>query len=153
MKIVLLSIVLVLVGCATQQSVSTLETDIVHSDTMEIIRRAAESAPNGVLGEYIFEIKAVGNQGPFIYLNSELDYRDQRAVTVAIHPRIMPLFIQKYGVPPQEYFVGKIISVAGEAKRIRIDFNSQGKPTGKYYYQTHIRVTDISQIKVVDGHA
>ncbi len=149
MKIVLLSIVLVLAGCAAKQPVSSLKTDIVHSDTMEIIRSAAESAPSGVQGEFILEIKAAGNQGPFIYLNSELDYRDQRAVTIAIHPRVTPLFIQRYSVPPQEYFVWKTVAVAGEAKRIRINFISQGKPTGKYYYQTHIRVTDISQIKVV----
>ena len=111
MKIVLLSIVLVLAGCAAKQPVSSLKTDIVHSDTMEIIRSAAESAPSGVQGEFILEIKAAGNQGPFIYLNSELDYRDQRAVTIAIHPRVTPLFIQRYSVPPQEYFVGKTIAV------------------------------------------
>ena len=44
MKIVLFSIVLVLAGCAAKQPVSSLKTDIVHSDTMEIIRSAAESA-------------------------------------------------------------------------------------------------------------
>ena len=50
MKIVLLSIVLVLAGCAAKQPVSSLKTDIVHSDTMEIIRSAAESAPRNQSG-------------------------------------------------------------------------------------------------------
>lgn len=27
------------------------------------------------------------------------------------------------------------------------------KPTGKYYYQTHVRVMDISQLKVMGEHA
>ena len=57
MKIVLFSIVLVLAGCAAKQPVSSLKTDIVHSDTMEIIRSAAESAPSGVQGDFILEIK------------------------------------------------------------------------------------------------
>jgi hypothetical protein len=120
---------------------------------LEIIRSAAASAPDAIEGEYVLKIKGAGNQGPFVYLNTETDYRDQRAVTVAIHPRIVPMFTAKYGATPEEYFVGKSIIVTGPAKRIRINFTSQGKPSGKYYYQTHIRVMDISQIKVVDTYA
>lgn len=153
MKIVFLSLVLILAGCSATQPISLANTTLSHSDTMEIIRSAAEYAPNGVKGEYILKVKAAGNQGPFVYLNTELDYRDQRSVTVAIHPKLIPLFVTKYGTTPQQYFVDKSISVKGQAKRIKIDFTSHGKPSGKYYYQTHIKVTDISQIKVVDEQA
>ncbi|WP_293764322.1 hypothetical protein [uncultured Paraglaciecola sp.] len=153
MKIVFFSLVLVLAGCSATQPISLVDTTHSHSDTMEIIRSAAEFAPNGVKGEYILKVKAAGNQGPFVYLNTELDYRDQRSVTVAIHPKLIPLFVAKYGTTPQKYLVDKSISVTGQAKRIKIDFTSQGKPSGKYYYQTHIRVMDISQIKVVNEHA
>ena len=119
---------------------------------MEIIKSAAGSAPDGVEGEYVLKIKAAGKQGPFVYLNTEFDYRDQRSVTVAIHPSLVPLFVEKYGATPQEYFINKSVSVFGQAKRIRINFGLQGKPSGKYYYQTHIRVMDIAQIKVLDEH-
>ncbi|MFT6898594.1 MAG: hypothetical protein ACJA13_003018 [Paraglaciecola sp.] len=152
MKIVLLAFVLVLSGCAATSSDPTSQKVIVYSDTMEIIRDAADLAPQGVTGEFVLEIKTTGNQGPYVYLNTELDYRDQRCVTVAIHPNILPEFIAKYGAAPQEYFAGKSIVVKGQAQRARISFNSEGKPTGKYYYQTHIRVMDISQIEVVNGN-
>lgn len=153
MRVVLIAFILVLTGCSSTQPAQQQTTQSGYSDTMEIIRSAAESAPNGVKGEYVLNIKAAGNQGPFVYLNTELDYRDPRAVTVAIHPSIVPEFVAKYGREPQEYFINKSISVTGQAKQIRINFMSQGRPSGKYYYQTHIRVTDISQIKVLSGHA
>ena len=149
MRIVLFSLLLALTGCTATQPSSKAEAVVSLSDTMEIIRSAAESAPNGAKGEYVLAIKGAGNQGPFVYLNTETDYRDPRSVTVAIHPKIVPLFIEKYAETPQEYFIGKSISVSGEAKRIRIEFISQGKASGKYYYQTHVRVMDIAQIKVV----
>jgi len=153
MKIVLIALILVLSGCSSAQLSKQHISKPVYSDTMEIIRSAAEAAPDDVEGEYILYIKAIGSQGPFVYLNTELDYRDQRAVSVAIHPSVLPQFEAKYGSQPQQFFLNKSISVTGQAKRIRISFNSQGKPTGKYYYQTHIRVMDISQIKVLSEHA
>jgi hypothetical protein len=152
MKIVLLAFVLLLSGCAVTSTDSTSLRKVAYSDTTEIIRDAAELSPKGVSGEFTLEIKAAGNQGPYVYLNTELDYRDQRCVTVAIHPRIVSEFIAKYGSTPLVYFVDKSIVVNGQAKRVRINFTSEGKPTGKYYYQTHIRVMDISQIEVVHGN-
>ena len=149
MKLVLIAFFLILAGCSSTQSSVSQDITSGYSDTMEIIRSAAESAPNGVQGEYVLYIKAAGSQGPFVYLNTEEDYRDQRSVTVALHPSIIPQFIAKYGSKPQDYFINRSISVVGQAKRVRINFNSQGKPTDKYYYQTHIRVMDISQIKVI----
>lgn len=117
---------------------------------MDIIRGAAELAPNGLEGQYVLRIKAVGSQGSYVYLNTEHDYRDQRAVTVTLLPEVVNQLTTKYGLTPQEFFVDKSISVEGEARRTRVDFISQGKRTDKYYYQTHIRVTDMSQINVVN---
>lgn len=149
MKILFATLVLLLAGCSATQSENSTSTTFTYSDTMDIIRSAAESAPHAVEGEYILNIKATGSQGAFVYLNTELDYRDQRSVTVAIHPRAVRAFIDKYGSAPQDYFLDKSIAVSGQAKRIKINFNSQGKPTGKYYYQTHIRIKDVKQIQVL----
>ena len=149
MKILFATLVLLLAGCSATQSENSTSTTFTYSDTMDIIRSAAESAPHAVEGEYILYIKATGSQGAFVYLNTELDYRDQRSVTVAIHPRAVKAIIDKYGSAPQDYFLDKSIAVSGQAKRIKINFNSQGKPTGKYYYQTHIRIKDVSQIQVL----
>lgn len=76
----LLALVMVLNGCVS--------TAPEYSNTLEIIGSAAESAPDGVEGEYTFKIQAAGKPKRTVYLNTELDYRDQRNVTIALHPRL-----------------------------------------------------------------
>lgn len=150
MKWVVLAGVFMLTGCSVTSNQPATGHAVTASDTMEIIRHAAASAPAGVTGEYVLNIKAAGKQGPVVYLNTELDYRDQRNVTVALHPNIIPLLKAQYGVTPEEFFIGKTIRVKGDAQRVRIDFiNAQRQPSGKYYFQTHIRVADIAQIEAV----
>ena len=153
MKIVLITFILCLTGCSSIPLAKQHIKKPIYSDTMEIIRSAAEAAPESVDGEYILHIKTADSQGDFVYLNTELDYRDQRSVTVSIHPSVIPQFEAKYGRHLQQFFLNKSISVTGQAKRITITLNFQGKSTGKYYYQTHIRVIDIAQIKVLAEHA
>lgn len=149
MKNVVLAFIFVLAGCAS----TTSHTTYTYSDTMEIIKAAAESAPKGVPGQYTLQIVATGSQGEYVYLNTEKDYRDQRAITVALHPKVIAQLSAKYGMPPQEFFIDKTIVVNGRAQRVEIAFLSEGKPTGKYYYQTHIRLMDISQLRVMGEHA
>ncbi|WP_445425409.1 MULTISPECIES: hypothetical protein [unclassified Alishewanella] len=89
---------------------------------MQIIKAAADSAPAGVYGKYTLLIQSTGSQigDDRIFLNTELDYRDQRNITIALsHDAVKELN------------------------------DHAGQPTGKYYYQTHIRVTQVSQIKVL----
>ena len=149
MKSAVIAFIFILAGCTS----TTSQTAPPYSNTMDIIKAAADSAPHGVLGEYTLKIVATGSQGKFVYLNTEKDYRDQRAVTVALHPSVISQLSAKYGMPPQDYFIDKIIVINGEAKRVEIAFISQGKVTNKYYYQTHISLMDISQLKVLNEKA
>jgi hypothetical protein len=119
---------------------------------MDVIADAADAAPKEVYGEFVFKIQSSGERRNTIYLNTEIDYRDQRNVTIALHPKTFSQLKAKYGASPKDFFKGKSISVKGYAKRVRIEFLSEGRPTGKYYFQTHIRVNDISNIKVIGGH-
>lgn len=57
MKLVLLGIVLVLTGCATTQPEPHKESKGAYSNTMEIIRSAAGTAPDGVEGENVLKLK------------------------------------------------------------------------------------------------
>ena len=146
MKLVLLALLLVMVGCT-----STSQPP-VYSNTMDVIAEAADANPKGVYGEFVFNIQASGEQREIVYLNTEIDYRDQRNVTISLHPKILSQLEAKYGGSPKDFFIGKSISVKGYAQRVRIGLFSEGRATGKYYFQTHIRVSDVSQIEVVDGH-
>lgn len=144
MKIIGLLFVFFLSGCAS------LPAQNSYSDTMDIIEAAATAAPAGVEGVYRFNVKATGHQRGYVYLNTELDYRDQRCITIAITPSVAKAFAKRFGSSPEAYFVNKSIQVTGEAKRKRIDFYSKGRLTDLYYYQTHIRVSDPGQIKLLN---
>ncbi|MDP4528753.1 hypothetical protein Q3O59_06865 [Alkalimonas delamerensis] len=154
MRFFILVLLLILTGCSAAPNHPASGGFVAKSDTMEIIRKAAASAPYGVVGEYVLSIQATGKQGHVVYLNTELDYRDQRNVTVALHPNIIPQLEAQYGVRAEEFFIGKTIRVEGAAQRVRIDFiNDQRKPSGKYYFQTHIRILNAAQIEVVNDSA
>lgn len=111
---------------------------------------AAEAAPRGVPGRFGFVVAATAMVGPRLFLNSHRDYRDQRNLSVAIEPLALRTLRQKLGADPVEALRNRAIEVDGVARRTRIDFTSEGRPTGKYYYQTHVAVTDSDQITILD---
>ncbi|MFC5594575.1 hypothetical protein [Lysobacter niastensis] len=119
----------------------------------DAIRRAAEKAPNGAIGMFEIQVVASGRDATNIYLNSEADYRDPRNLTVRFGPAATKAFTKQFGQAPDVALKGKRIAVAGYARQQRIDFTVGGKPTGKYYYQTHLEVTDPKQIYLVQEAA
>jgi hypothetical protein len=130
-------------GCATTSS-----TNSQWIQPVQAVQLAAAAAPDGVPGVFALQVQATGTQDGFTYLNSELDYRDQRCLTVAITPDAAQQLEAKLGGPAIIALKGKLILVKGTAARTRVDFITDGKPTGKYYYQTHVRVTDPGQIQI-----
>jgi len=140
LKPLILTLALVLGACSST-STSTI-------NTMKLIALSEQSAPNGVQGTFNFLIKATGNRRGDIFLNTEDDYKDRRAITIVLSPKVSSDFTSKYGSTPDLYFINKTIEVTGEAKREKIYFYSKGRVTTKYYYQTHIDVTSLDQIKI-----
>jgi hypothetical protein len=112
------------------------------------VQLAAAAAPDGVRGVFALQVQGTGTQDGFAYLNSEIDYRDQRSLTIAITSSAAQQLEAKLGAPAIVALKGKRILVKGTATRTRIDFTTGGKPTGKYYYQTHVRVADPEQIQL-----
>ncbi len=134
-------------GCATQGASRTANQDI---SPVQAIQRSADAAPRGVAGVFVMEVRGTGEDRGSAYLNSEADYRDQRCLTIEIQPAVYAQLRQAQGEAALSFYAGKRIRVRGEAVRTRIDFTVGGRPTGKYYYQTHVAVTDRSQITVID---
>jgi len=142
MKYLMIIMALLLSACSSTSS--------NIADTMNLIALSEESAPNGVKGQFNFLIKAVGKRRGTVFLNTELDYRDRRALSIVLYPKVVSELTNKYASIPETYFMNKNISVTGEAKREKIYFYSKGKLTSKYYYQTHIDVTSLDQISVLN---
>jgi len=134
-------------GCATEQRFGAPDWKTPY-DTIQL---AAAEAPHGVPGKFIVQIQAVGSQDGFTYLNTELDYRDQRNLSIALSSKATNELEEVLGATLEKVLIGKRLLVTGEAKRVRIVFTSNGKITGKYYYQTHVNVSDANQIQVLSG--
>ena len=114
----------------------------------EAIQLAAAAAPKVVRGMFALTIQATGKDRRAVYLNSELDYRDQRCLTIEIPKKAVPAFQAKYGKDFAEYFQGKRLLVSGAAERVTVYLTIRRRPTKTYYYQTHIMVTSPEQITV-----
>lgn len=117
----------------------------------EAVLGAANRPGGGLLGEFVFVVRATGWDGGQLYLNSEWDYRDPRNLSIAIEPDVARQLVGKRGNDGQQNFVGRIVVVRGMAKTTRIEFTvDNGKPSGKYYFQTHVSVGRVEQLRLVD---
>lgn len=106
------------------------------------------------------EVKAIGRKDGNIYLNSELDYRDQRCLTIAMPDVVAEKLERKFGVRIED-LKGRRILVMGVAQRMRILFVPDGESVNRftprreiakmqYYYQTHVRVGYPTQIELAE---
>lgn len=112
---------------------------------------AADAAPAGVAGVFTMRVARTGRAGGRVYLNSESDYRDQRNLTINIDPVAAAQVFRRFRSDAGRFFRHKLVSVTGVARRVRIDFlDNRHRRTGRYYYQTHVMVTDVSQISVTE---
>ena len=152
-KIIVASLLVALAtGCASSSPTSKSSRWI---DPSQAVQLAAASPRAGVTGVFAMTVKATGKTSRvptspvMLHLNSELDYRDQRNLSIAVAPAAAEELAARLGSPPETALKGKQILVTGTARRTRIVFISEGKPTDNYYYQTHVAVTTASQIQVL----
>ncbi|SFO26096.1 hypothetical protein [Sphingomonas sp. OK281] len=144
MKTLMLFGAVALAGCATPQ----VSRDAIGP--MVAIERAAGLAPGGYPGIFVMTVRASGTQGSSLYLNSERDYRDPRNLSLEVRPIAQAQLEARLGAPAGTALQGRTIRVDGEARRVRIDFTTDGRPTGKYYYQTHVVIARGEQLLSVD---
>lgn len=130
-------------GCATLPSANYLTP-------AQAIATAAERL-DGLTGTFKMTVRAIGRKDGSMYLNSESDYRDQRCLTLELPPKASWNLEQRLGGDPAVMLKGKEILVTGTARRVTTWFYSHGVRTDKYYFQTHIRVTDVSKIEVLSA--
>ncbi len=146
MKYLIMLSILFLSACGTTPEVALKSQS---TDVIQLIEKAERRYPEGVRGTFQLPIKASGTQRGMVYLNTDLDYRDPKNITVALFPATIDAFAETYGASPDSYFIDKTIEVTGKVERIKIYTYKNGKRTKKYYFQTHIKVNSIEQIKVL----
>ena len=116
---------------------------------VEAVNLASQVAPKGGLaGRFAIYVKAAGEQGGRFFLNSEEDYRDRNCLTVAMSADMAARVAGSSDLAAvRDRFVGKWLILDGVARRVLIGFTLDGKPTGKYYYQVHVTLSDLRQIR------
>lgn len=112
------------------------------------VQMAAAAGPDrGVEGVFALRVRSLASQHGRFYLNSEADYRDLRSLTIAIEPGVVPVLAARLeNRSLQQALKDQRILVRGEARLQRIHFRIANEPTGKYYWQVQVPVTDASQI-------
>jgi len=119
----------------------------------EAIRDVAEAPSSGLPGQFAFILKGGGRDGDRVFLNSESDYREAGTLTVALDEVAVDALTAQLEGPPERRLIGRTIVVNGVARRTRINLLANGRPTGEYYFQTHIDVGQADHIHVVPGQA
>ncbi len=145
-KYIILLLILVLSACNSTPEVTTKPTT---TDIVQLIEKADRRFPEGVRGTFQIPIKASGTIRGTVFLNSDEDYRHPENITLALSPAIIDALSTTYGSSPDKFFINKTVEVKGNVKRIKTYFYKNGKRTKKYYFQTHIKVTEVDQIRVL----
>ena len=146
MKYILLLIVFMLTAC---NSTSEVSHQVNKTNIIQLIEKAKKRFPDGVTGTFQLPIKASGNVGGTVYLNSDLNYKNQRNISVVLPINTIKAFTKHYGEPPETYFIGKTIAVTGTVKRVKIYLYKNGKRSKKYFFQTHIKINKLNKINVL----
>lgn len=109
----------------------------------------AAASRNGFTASFQMVVRASGRQDGILYLNSKRDYRDPRNLSIDINAATERSLAERLGGAVQPTLAGKTIVVRGTARKTRIDFiNDDGRPSGKYYYQTHLVLKDARDLTV-----
>jgi len=114
----------------------------------EVVLLAADAEGEPVLVTVEMMVAAVGMDNGWLYINAEADYRDQRNISLDVPPASQAALRERFGLA--EGLIGRRIAVHGWARRQTIVFNDGGRPTGLYYFQTHLFVSDPDQLRLLD---
>ncbi|WP_421570626.1 hypothetical protein [Stenotrophomonas sp. PD6] len=141
----LLPFLLLSVGCAHQSRVNAPMAPGWITPA-EAVHAANDDPQRGISGTFVFTVKNVDVTEHRLYLNSERDYRHQLALNVSLDASQREALQAQLGVPV-ERLVNRRVLVQGTARRTTIDFITDGKPTGKYYFQTQLKVSDPRRVR------
>lgn len=136
----LLSITLALAACAVAPSKLSGLTSPAEAV------QAANGNPNGgARGTFALTVNEIGVTSKRIFLDSAANYHDHDNLAITMSHQVARQVANCLGMSIANLKYRRIV-VHGVAKRVRIYFVRGGKYTGRYYYQTWVRVTSPTQI-------
>ena len=123
----------------------------VAAGPAEAIGAAAMAGRKGVAGQWTIKVRTVGRaSGGRLHLNSSDNYRDPSNLSVSIDKWAARWVLERNGAKRDADLIGRTVIVTGFARKVPIVFTEDGRRTGKFYFQTHVDVTDQSKVRFVD---
>lgn len=148
MVFLLIAIVALASGCATTPTALPVASQSNAFGPAQAVRLATAFTPREIPGVFEMRVTSTGAKDRYTYLNSEANYRSKRCLTIAISPSASHQLTTMLGKPPAVAFKGKHILVTGAAVRVKVYLMLRGIRVNKFYYQTHVQVTDPKQIEI-----
>jgi hypothetical protein len=110
------------------------------------------TSQSGLRSTLNFKVEGVGHLkgNKEWYLNALHNYKLPSNVTVVIKEELTPQLSEKFNIKSLNELKSKEVEVYGLVKREKIYLYKKGRSTGKFYYQNHIQLTDIEQIKLLN---
>ncbi|MEG2803220.1 hypothetical protein [Stenotrophomonas sp.] len=142
----LLPALLLSVGCAHRTAMIAPPT-AGWITPVEAVQAANDDPKRGISGTFVLTVQNVDQTEHRIYLNSERDYRHQVALSVSLDAAQAEALQAQLGLP-LERLVNRRLLVQGTARRNTIQFTHDGQPSGKYYFQTQVRVDDARHLRL-----
>jgi hypothetical protein len=136
-------------GCAASIQQSVPGTELSAIDAIMSANQAAVEGKSLPIATYAVTIRASGTQDGIVYLNSQLDYRDQRNISIDLLPKVQTEMVERFGRQYRKQLEGQAVLVRGQPQRVKIYFITYGEVTDKYYYQTHITLSSADELQLV----
>lgn len=145
-----------LVGCASVATGSSASVAPVAVAPINLpglvtpavaVDAASKNPKGGVRGAFVFVVKTVGFKHRRAFLDSASNYRYHDNLAIVMNRRVAKEVAERLNTSLMN-LEGKRVVVRGVAKRVRIYMvGPHGRRTGRYYYQTHVRVDSPDQIR------
>src|SRR5437763_17132117 len=80
---------------------------------VQAVESAIRAGPLGVRGTFAMLVRGAGHAHGHVFLNSEVDYRDPRNLSIDIDVRATKRLERQLGSPPDKFYNGQSIEVPG----------------------------------------
>lgn len=97
----------------------------------------------------LMDVCGAGADGTRGFLNSQRNYRDRASLNVELPAPVRIDLAQRLGADPLEALRGKRVRVFGQARQVRINLFHRGQRTGRFYYQTQLRLMSAEFLELI----
>lgn len=117
---------------------------------LDAVRQSIERPHAPLEAQWVeMDVCGSGEDGAHGFLNSVHDYRSRDSLNVELLPTVRSRLAERIGGDPVAALRGKRIMIYGPVRQVQIDLYNRGVPTGRYYFQTQMRLASASHLEIL----